>query len=89
MTITIKDTILSSLLAAGMFGSAYVYMIYKNNQNNVKTNKPIKIAEGNYILQERNVIGDSRPEKFIEINGQRYYVQIDGKPVENYFPKVK
>ncbi len=32
-----------------------------------------------------NIIGESKPEKFYNINGQRVYLEIDGKPVEEYW----
>lgn len=37
-------------------------------------------------LQTQNVIGGEQPEKFYEIKGNRVYLEIDGKPVEEYFP---
>lgn len=36
-------------------------------------------------IQTRDVIGNSEPERFYEFNGQRVYLEIDGKPVESYF----
>jgi len=35
-------------------------------------------------LQVENVLGDPEPEKFYEIDGQRVYLEMDGKPVEQY-----
>tara|TARA_Y100000310_G_C20613528_1_gene779331 strand:- start:835 stop:1083 length:249 start_codon:yes stop_codon:yes gene_type:complete len=32
----------------------------------------------------KDVIGGSAPETFYEIKGGRVYLEIDGKPVENY-----
>lgn len=43
-----------------------------------------RINESREIKTE-NVMGTSEPEKFYEINGQRVYVEIDGKPVEEHF----
>ena len=40
-----------------------------------------------YEIQTQNVIGEEAPEKFYEINGQRVYLEVDGKPVEQYFNK--
>lgn len=43
-----------------------------------------------YQFQERNVLGNPKiSEKFYEINGQRFYLEIDGKPVEEYFRNSK
>lgn len=36
-------------------------------------------------IQEQNVISQEAPEKFYEINGQRVYLEVDGKPIEQYF----
>lgn len=36
-------------------------------------------------LRIDNVIGGETPEKFYEIDGKRVYLEIDGKPVEQYF----
>lgn len=33
----------------------------------------------------KNVIGGSEPEKFYQIKGQRVYLEVDGKPVEEYW----
>src|SRR3990172_214680 len=38
-------------------------------------------------IQTQNTIGQEMPEKFYDINGQRVYLEIDGKPVEQYFKK--
>ena len=35
-------------------------------------------------IQEEQVIGKSTPEKFYFIDGQRAYLTIDGKPIEQY-----
>ncbi|MEK6792888.1 MAG: hypothetical protein AABX96_02735 [Nanoarchaeota archaeon] len=35
-------------------------------------------------VRVENVIGNSAPEEFVELNGQRFYLSIDGKPVHNY-----
>jgi hypothetical protein len=40
-----------------------------------------------YEMKTENVIGQESPEKFYEINGQRVYLEIDGKPIEQYFRK--
>ncbi len=38
-------------------------------------------------IEEKNVIGSQKLEKFYQINGQKFYLEIDGKPVEQYFKK--
>ena len=37
--------------------------------------------------QVENVFGQEAPERFYELNGQRAYLEIDGKPVEQYVQK--
>ena len=39
-------------------------------------------------VRVENVIGAEAPEKFYEINGQRFYSEVDGKPVESHFKTV-
>lgn len=43
--------------------------------------------QSNYKLQEQNILGEDTPERFYEINEQRVYLEIDGKPIEQYFGK--
>ena len=38
-------------------------------------------------LVQKNVLGREAPETFYEINGQRVYLKIDSKPVEQYCNK--
>ena len=39
-------------------------------------------------IQIQDVRGDPNlPEKFYLMGGNRVYVEVDGKPVEQYFPK--
>ena len=35
--------------------------------------------------QVADVLGNEQPERFYEFNGQRVYLEFDGKPVESYF----
>ena len=39
-------------------------------------------------LKQTNVIGDTIPEQFYEIGGQRAYISIDGKAVSEYVPVI-
>lgn len=41
-------------------------------------------------IQVKNVIGNETPDKFYQINGQRVYLEVDGKSIEKYFtPEAK
>lgn len=42
-------------------------------------------AEVEVLLQVKNTVGEDTPDKFYEISGRRVYIEIDGKPVEDYF----
>lgn len=44
-----------------------------------------KLDELKPIVKEEQVIGNQIPEKFYEIDGKKVYLEIDGKPVEEYF----
>ncbi len=35
-------------------------------------------------VESVQVLGDSRAEKFIEFNGEKYFAEIDGTPVGKY-----
>ena len=54
-----------------------------NSQTTSGSNKPILSP----IFEQpitRNVLGNETPEVFYELNGQRYFLSIDGKPVSEY-----
>ena len=48
-----------------------------------------KRVKTEYVLQERNVVGGEKPEKFYEIGGKRVYLEIDGQSVEQYLENRK
>ncbi len=54
-----------------------------------KINKKLSLLEQKvqHELKVENVMGDKELEKFYEINEKRVYLEIDGKPVEEYFKK--
>lgn len=37
------------------------------------------------IIITENVIGNKIPDKFYYVRGKRVYLEIDGKPLEDYF----
>ena len=53
--------------------------------NDIKVEMTQK-GQANYLRIE-NVIGGPEPERFYEVDGKRYFVEVDGKQVESYFPK--
>jgi len=50
-------------------------------QENQQRTAQIKCSQ----VQVRDVIGSKKPETFYIINGERVYLKIDGKPVDEYF----
>lgn len=46
-----------------------------------------KLEQFNHELYVTNVVGNNEPDKFYKINGKRIFLEIDGKPVEEYFRK--
>ncbi|MBI4447450.1 hypothetical protein HY643_00565 [Candidatus Woesearchaeota archaeon] len=59
----------------------------RTNNRIEQINTRIGQIEKAFELQVRDVIGEEAPEKFFEINGQRVYLEIDGKPIDQYFRK--
>ena len=50
-----------------------------------KSSLESKIDQLTPVVREEQVLGNQTPEKFYEIEGNRVYLEIDGKPVEQYF----
>ena len=49
-----------------------------------KVDKLIQMQKSAPQLRTENVRGEATPEKFYDIDGQRVYLEIDGKPAETY-----
>jgi hypothetical protein len=56
------------LLANLVFGGIMLYSIGANSGKKIR---------------EENVTGNSKLEKFVEINGEKFYSEIDGKKIES------
>lgn len=39
-------------------------------------------AKNSQLVQERDLNGNGKPERYIEFNGQKYFSTIDGKDLE-------
>ncbi len=48
-------------------------------------NRTQEILDSQPKIQIQNVIGQESPDMFYDLNGQRFYSEIDGKLVEQYF----
>ncbi|MFA5084718.1 MAG: hypothetical protein WC475_05090 [Candidatus Paceibacterota bacterium] len=77
---TIHDSLPGSI-AYAVLGIAMIAAVKSCNRGNKLLENSERTQQQQQVRVE-NVIGDSAPEKFYEINGQRFYIEIDGKPVE-------
>ena len=59
------------LLANLVFGGIMLYSIGANSESNSK------------LIKQENVTGSSKLERFVEINGEKFYSEIDGKKIES------
>lgn len=41
------------------------------------------------VFVTRDVNGNNIPEKYIELGGKKYFLEIDGKPVEEYLQTTR
>lgn len=69
----------------GLYIMAFIGMIVGVKSCNrthdlLERTKPLEIIT-------RNVIGNSEPEKFYVVDGNRAYLEIDGRPVDTYAPQ--
>jgi hypothetical protein len=71
------DRIILGLGAFAIFSVSY--WVGQHVYNAVKSETP----QDNHKRPE-SVIGTSEPDKYIEVNGQRYFSEIDGQSVEDY-----
>ncbi|MDD4878792.1 MAG: hypothetical protein PHO02_07240 [Candidatus Nanoarchaeia archaeon] len=62
--------------------SSFAILGERINKNN--TNEILNAINTSHQVQTANIIEGSAPEKFYVIDGQRTYLEIDGKPVAEY-----
>ena len=72
------------IIALGL--GAAIFFSTLNIRDNLK-NIEEKIKRISPNLKIENVIGNETPDKFYEIDGRRVYLEIDGKPVEEYLKR--
>ena len=82
---SVSRTLALGMLSLSISGIAIVCSISSFNVSSL----PGRLGDSaknqpRYELRTENLIGNSEPETFYEINGQRAYVEIDGKRVEDY-----
>ena len=82
------------MVGAGIFGivglviGGLYYGMIKTGVANANALKAVSELqktkiEKSYILQEKDLNNNGIPEKFYEINGQKYFLEIDGKTLED------
>ena len=78
-------------LAGSLTGIALItYVLFRPDREEQKLDAILEqLSRTNNLTNiiTKNVIGGHVPEKFYEIDGRRFYLEIDGKPVEEYFKK--
>ncbi len=70
---------------AVVLGVAVASGLRCDRQKSIEQKVDILLQKSEPRLETRDVMGKYLPEKFYEINGQRVYLEVDGKPVEQYF----
>jgi hypothetical protein len=68
-----------------MVGIALAFASVVREQNAKLDSIDQRVEELKPKLQIENVIGNEELDKFYEISGKRVYLEIDGKPAEEYF----
>ena len=72
------------IVGMGIIVGGLVYALFiRDNTNQNQNSGYTKTSK--LELKIQNVIGNKTPEKFYEINGGKYFTEIDGKKVEDYF----
>ena len=81
-----SETSFKKLFWAAFFASSLAVVPQLIYQNCLFSYKIDKIKPK---IQTCDVIGEKEPEKFYEIDGKRVYLEIDGKPIAEYFAMRK
>mgnify|MGYP001601921490 CR=1 FL=1 len=71
-----------SVITGALLSLAVNYVVENRQQGS--SDKSSRNSESALEVQVRNVIGGPEPETFYEIAGKRAYLNLDGKPVEEY-----
>ncbi len=72
------------LAYAAMVVGVVGFLVYKDiNKNNRNTEVELAKAKQPYELFVQDVNGNGIPETFIEVNGNRFFLAVDGKNLED------
>jgi len=69
------------VLLLGVIGFG-TYLYLERNSEAVKARESFKIS-----IEERDLNGDGKLERYIEFNGQKYFSTVDGKSLEENLGK--
>ena len=69
------------LVSTGIVGSIRSCDNTSEIQDQLRKTTQIHIEQ----IHIENVLGEATPEKFYEIGGQRVFLEVDGKPIQDYF----
>ena len=74
--------IIGSIVAYTVIGSYLVWNLteFQGKMSRIADSYSPKITT-------ENVVGEKEPEKFYDIGGKKFYLEIDGKPVSEYVSK--
>ena len=79
-----KGFLQGAILTGIIFGSG-MFRVAKDKDRKLEA----KIDEMTPKIRIEQTMGNKTPERFYEIGGKRVYLEIDGKPVEQYFSDRK
>lgn len=77
-----------TLVELGMVAGALASVVFAGTIVYFGGKALIKYGNEPSLQVERvNVLGDTRAEEFIELNGKKYFAEVDGIPVTEYIRK--
>lgn len=79
----LAKVLLEGLVTGAVVGT-WVMVMFADSKLNQLKDKVDSLSPKPITL---NVMGGEAPERFYDLNGQRVYLEVDGKPVEQYFAK--
>ena len=79
-----KDNLVLYILSGVGAGFALGAANYSKRTNDLLE----RIVQEQHILQTKNVLGDSLPDKFLVVKGDTLYLQVDGRSI-NYLIQTR
>ncbi len=87
--LTFEETFIAAFIGCTIAITGYNVMsdtLSKESQKMGELQRGVKelLKRSTLELKTEDVIGEKAPETFYEINGQKCYLEIDGKPLADY-----